>query len=55
MIYHGVLIITAAGDDAQYKKGMKGIKFAAIAIIGIGLSWIFVSSIFRLINEVLLK
>ena len=55
MIYHGIIILTAAGDDAKYKQGMKGIKFAAIALIGIGFSRIIVSSIFWLIFEVILK
>jgi len=49
LIYHGFLILTASGDDTQYKKGLKGIKFAAIAIAGIGASRIIVSGIFRLI------
>lgn len=49
LIYHGFLIVTATGDDTQYKKGLKGIKFAAIAIAGIGASWLIVSGIFRLI------
>jgi len=35
LIYHGFLIVTASGDDTQYKQGLKGIKFAAIAIVGI--------------------
>lgn len=55
LIYHGIIIITAAGDDAQYKKWLKGIKFATIALIWIGFSWIIVSSVFRIINTVLLK
>lgn len=55
MIYHGIIILTAAGDDAKYKQGLKGIKFAAIALIGIWFSRIIVSSIFWLILEVLLK
>ncbi len=49
LIYHGFLIVTAAGDDTQYKKWIKGIKFAAIAIAGIGASWLIISGIFRLI------
>ena len=49
LIYHGFLILTAAGDDTQYKKGLSGIKFAAIAIAGVGASWLIVSAIFRLI------
>ena len=49
LIYHGFLMVTATGDDTQYKKGIKGIKFAAIAIAGIGASWLIVSAIFRLI------
>lgn len=49
LIYHGFLILTATGDETQYKKGLKGIKFAAIAIAGIGMSWLIVSAIFWLI------
>jgi hypothetical protein len=33
LIYHGFLVLTAAGDDTQYKKGLSGIKYATIAII----------------------
>ena len=53
LIYHGFIMLTAAGDDAQYKKGLKGIKFAAIAIVGIGLSRLIVSGIFRLIDLII--
>ncbi len=49
LIYHGFLILTAAGDDTQYKKGLSGIKYAAIAIAGIGASRLIVSGIFWLI------
>ncbi len=49
LLYHGFLIVTAAGDDAQYKQGLKWVKFAAIAMIGIGASWMIVSAIFWLI------
>lgn len=38
LIYHGFLILTAAGDETQYKKWLKGIQFAAIAIVWIGAS-----------------
>jgi hypothetical protein len=50
LIYHGILMVTAWWDDAQYKKWLKWIKFAAIAIVGIWLSWILVSSVFWLLN-----
>lgn len=49
LLYHGFLILTAAGDETQYKKGLSGIKYAAIAIAGIGASWLVVSTIFWLI------
>ena len=49
LIYHGFLIVTAMGDEAQYKKGISGAKFAAIAMAGIGTSWLVVSAIFWLI------
>jgi hypothetical protein len=51
LMYHGFIILTAAGDDSKYKEGMKGIKYALIAIGGIGLSWIFISTIFRVVNS----
>ncbi len=49
LIYHWFLILTAAGDETQYKKWLKGIKFAAIAMVGIWASRLIVSGIFRLI------
>jgi len=53
LIYHGFLILTASGDENQYKKGIAGIKFAAIALAGIGASWLIVSAIFWLIALVI--
>jgi len=49
LIYHGFLILTAAGDDAQYKKGLKWLNYAIIAIVGIGASRLIVSGIFWLL------
>ena len=53
LIYNGFLILTAAGDDTQYKKGLKSIKNALVAIAGIGASWLIVSVIFRLLSIVI--
>jgi hypothetical protein len=50
LIYHGFLMITAAGDDTQYKKWLKWLKFAAIALAWIWLSWIVISFIFYIIQ-----
>lgn len=55
LLYHGFLILTAAGDDTQYKKWLSGVKFAAIAIAGIWASWFVVSGIFRLIALIIWK
>lgn len=49
LIYHGFMIVTAAGDETQYKNGLKWVKFAAIAMAGIGMSRLVVSAIFWLI------
>ncbi len=49
LIYHGFLIVTAAGDDTQYKKWIAGAKYAAIAIVGIWASRLIVSMIFWLL------
>jgi len=52
LIAHWFMIVTAAGDDEKYKKGLKGIKYAAIAMIGIGLSFFVISMVFRIINYI---
>ena len=54
LIYHGFLVLTAAGNDAQYKKWLGGIKYAIIAIVGIGASRLIVSLIFWLLNIIIL-
>ncbi len=53
LIYHGFLILTAAGNDTQYKKWLGGIKYAVIAIVGIGVSRLIVSLIFWLLNIII--
>lgn len=50
LIYNGFLILTAAGDEAQYKKWLKSIQYAVMAIAGVGASRLIVSLIFRLIH-----
>ncbi len=53
LIAHGFMIVTAAGDDEKYKKWLKWIKYAAIALWGVGLSFFIISFIFRLINVII--
>lgn len=50
LLYHGFLVLTARDDEEQYKKGIQWIKYAAIALIGIGLSRFIVSMIFYFIS-----
>lgn len=52
LLFHGFIMVTAAGDEAKYKKGLKWIKYAAIAIGWIWLSWFIVSLIFRIIKGI---
>jgi len=51
LIYHGFLMVTAAWDDAQFKKWIKWLKYAAIALTWIALSWFVISFIFWLITK----
>ncbi len=51
LIYHWFLILTAGDDDAQYKKWLKSMKYAAIAIWWVWISWLFVSFIFWLVAK----
>jgi hypothetical protein len=43
------LMVTAAGDDAKYKKGMSILKQAGIGLVIIWLAWLIVSVVFWLI------
>ncbi len=49
-LWWGFQMVTAAGDDAKYKKGMGILKQAAIGLVIIGVSWMFVSLIFWLVG-----
>lgn len=54
LIYHGYLMATAAWDDGQFSQGQQGIKYAAIAIAGMALSWFVVSMIFAVLDWIIL-
>jgi len=43
-------MVTAAGNEDQYKSGFTILKQAAIGLVLIGLAWFIVSGILRLIN-----
>lgn len=49
LLYGGFNMVTAAGDDAKYKKGFKILQQAAVGLVIVGLSWIIISFIFVLI------
>jgi hypothetical protein len=46
-------MVTAAGDETKYKKGFKILEQAAIGLVFIGVSWLVVSLIFRVLGTVL--
>ncbi len=48
----GFQMVTAAGDDAKYKKGFKILQQAGIGLVFIGVSWLVVSVIFRLLGVI---
>ena len=50
LLYGGFEMVTAAGDDAQYKKWFKVLKQAAIGLVFIWLAWLFVMLIFAIVN-----
>lgn len=49
-LWGGFQMVTAAGDDGKYKKGLTILKQAAIGLIIVGISWIIVSFIFWVIG-----
>jgi hypothetical protein len=46
-------MVTAAGDDGKFQKWQTSLRYAAYAIIGIGVSWIIVRSILIVIDTIL--
>jgi Type IV secretion system pilin len=51
IIYHWFLMVTAAGNDAQFKKWAKSLRTAVVAILGIWLSAFIVKFIFYLLDR----
>ena len=49
LLWGGFQMVTAAGDDAKYKKGFKILQQAAIWLVFIGVSRLVVSVIFWLL------
>ena len=49
LIFAGVQMTTAGG---KFKAGAKALKKIAIAIVGIGISWMIVSLIFRFLEKI---
>ncbi len=52
LIRGGFQMVTAAGDDAKYKKGFKILQQAAIGLVFIWVSWLIVSVIFWLLGVI---
>ena len=52
MIYCGFLVFSSGSGDTNATKGKKWIKTAAIALAWIGLSWLIISVIIWLINNI---
>ena len=50
-LYAGFIMVTSAGDDAKYKKGMDILKKAGIGLVIIGLAWLIVSVVMWLIQN----
>lgn len=53
LIYHGLMMLFNPGDDAKIEEGWKAIRYAAMAIIGVGVAWFIVSIIFQVIGIVI--
>jgi len=50
LLWGGFQMVTAAGNEEQYKKWFTILKQAAVGLIMIGVAWFIVSIIFRLVN-----
>lgn len=52
LIFAGVKMVTAAGDDKAFGAGKAALTKVTKAILGIAVSWLIISGIFWLINEI---
>lgn len=52
LLYHGFLMVTAAWNEERYKKGLKWISFAVIAIVWVWVSWMIISLVFWVVTKV---
>lgn len=52
LLWGGFQMVTAAGDEGKYKKGFQILKQAAIGLIFIGLSALFIQLIFYILGVV---
>lgn len=52
LIYGGIVMVTAAGNQETYQRGWKFLKAAAVWLIIIGVAWFIISLVFWLINLV---
>lgn len=52
LIYAGIQMTTAAGDDKKYQAGKTTLKKITIGIIGIGISWLIISFIFWFLSTI---
>ncbi len=52
LLYHGFQTLISGSNEDQQKKWIEGMKYGAIALIGVGVAWFILSLIFRLINLV---
>ena len=50
-LYGGFLMVTAAGDEKKYQKWLSVLKYAAVGLAIIGLSWLIVSVIFWFVGN----
>ena len=50
LLYYGYLLLFGALDDSSSKKTYAALRNAAIAIIGIGLSWLIVQLAFWIVS-----
>ncbi len=51
-LYAGFLMVTSAGDEKKYQKGLGILKYAALGLAVVGLAWLFVSLISWFVSAV---
>lgn len=53
LLYHGIMMLIHPWDEGKTEESRKAMKYAGMAIVGVGVAWFIVSVIFQVLAVVI--